>query len=82
MTRTSVNTTHTQNIYHHTYGNLAEHTWVNFMEKKAQGSLEYILLIAGAVLVAAIVIAVMTDMFVPVSHKTTHTLNHWLTHIE
>ncbi len=33
------------------------------MEEKAQAALKYLLLIGGAVLVAAAVIAIMTDIF-------------------
>ncbi len=48
------------------------------MDNKAQGALEYLLIIAGAVIVAAIVIVVMTDVTKPVANKTTCTLHNWL----
>lgn len=52
-----------------------------FMDNKAQGALEYLLIIAGAVILAAVVIVVMTDITRPVSNQTNNTLTHWLTHI-
>jgi hypothetical protein len=51
------------------------------MENKAQGAVEYLLIISGAVLLAAVVIVVLTDIYKPVSNKTTHTLHNWLAHI-
>lgn len=54
---------------------------VVFMDNKAQPALEYLLLIGAAVLVAAIVIVVLGDIFGPTANQTKQTLNHWLTHI-
>jgi len=51
------------------------------MDNKAQGALEYLLLISGAVILAAVVIVVLTDISGSTRDKTTHTLNDWLTHI-
>ncbi|MBU2100706.1 class III signal peptide-containing protein [Candidatus Micrarchaeota archaeon] len=51
------------------------------MDNKAQPALEYLLLIGAAVLVAAIVIVVLGDIFGPTANQTKQTLNHWLTHI-
>jgi len=48
------------------------------MDSKAQGSLEYLLLIAGAVVVAAIVIIVMGNIFTPTSHRVNESLNEFL----
>ncbi len=52
-----------------------------FMDNKAQGALEYLLLIAGAVLVAAVVIVTLSNILTPVQHQTNSTLNHWLGHL-
>jgi uncharacterized protein (UPF0333 family) len=51
------------------------------MDNKAQPALEYLLLIGAAVLVAAIVLVVLADIFGPTKDTTNKTLNHWLTHI-
>jgi len=52
------------------------------MENKAQGALEYLLLIAGAIIVAAIVIVVLGNIITPVQHETNERLGHWLTHLD
>lgn len=56
------------------------------MEEKAQGALEYLLLIAGAVLIAAIVIVLLTTLGASAKHEANaagntalHSLNQ-LTH--
>jgi len=51
------------------------------MDKKAQGALEYLLIIAGAVILAGVVIVVLSDISGSTKHKTNETLNDWLTHI-
>ncbi len=51
------------------------------MDNKAQGALEYLLIIAGAVILAAVVIVVLGDISGSTKDKTNTTLDHWLTHI-
>ncbi len=48
------------------------------MEEKAQGALEYLLLIAGAVLVAAIVLALLASMVPDVRDAANDKLQHFL----
>ncbi len=52
-----------------------------FMDNKAQAALEYLLLIAGAVVVAAVVIIALGGITNSTQNKTHNTLTHWLTHI-
>ncbi len=51
------------------------------MEERAQGALEYLLLIAGAVLVAAIVLVFLADIVPQTKHEANEKLQHFLTHI-
>jgi uncharacterized protein (UPF0333 family) len=48
------------------------------MEEKAQGALEYLLLIGGAVLVAAVVLSLLASMTPSVQHATDNKLQHFL----
>ena len=52
------------------------------MDNKAQAALEYLLLIGGALIVAAIVIVVLGDVSGSTKTKTKETLDHWLTHVD
>ncbi len=52
------------------------------MDNKAQGALEYLLLMAGAIIVAAIVIVMLGDITGSTGHKTKNKLNDWLTHLD
>ena len=53
-----------------------------FMEEKAQAALEYLLIIAGAVLVAAIVVSFMADILPNLFHQAESEFNQFnqLTH--
>ena len=46
------------------------------MDNKAQGALEYLLLIAGAVLVAAIVIVLLSSLAGTGKHQVEHSTAH------
>ena len=46
------------------------------MDNKAQGALEYLILIAGAIIVAAIVITILGQTATPTAHKINETTNN------
>jgi len=48
------------------------------MEEKAQGSLEYLLLVAGAIIVAAVVLVLLSGMLSPTKHATENKLHSFL----
>jgi len=51
------------------------------MENKAQGALEYLLLLGAAVLLAAIVIVVLNNLAGPTANTATNELNKFLNEI-
>ncbi len=50
------------------------------MDEKGQGAIEYLLLIAAAVLVAAVVIYTMANILAPTKNTINEELNHGLGH--
>lgn len=46
------------------------------MDNKAQGALEYLILIAGAIVVAAVVIVILTQTAGPTTHKINQVTEH------
>ena len=48
------------------------------MEEKAQGAIEYLLIIAGAVLVAAVVLSLLASMAPDVKNAANDKLQHFL----